>query len=118
MIRIRYTPILAILVCLVVLLTASTYCSSATFSGKFVDEDGKPVPDVTVTIESYKGKFIPSRDQFNMNEPVFPPPQHTNTDATGAFSINNIVSPSINRLRLFSGFQSDYEVRVNRNAGN
>ena len=110
--RIRFTPILAFIVSLVVLLTASTYCSSATFSGKVVDEDGNPVPDVTVTIKSYKGKFIPNRDQFNMNELVFPPPQPTDTDATGAFSIDNIVSPSVNKLKLFSGFQSDYEVRL------
>lgn len=110
--RVQFTSILAVMISIVVLLTASTDCSSATFSGKVVDEDGIPVPDVTVTINSYKGKFIPNRDQFNMKVPVFPPPQPTDTDATGAFSINNIVSPSVNKLKLFSEFQSDYEVRL------
>ena len=110
--RIRFTPFFAYIVVFVVVMTASTYCSAATFSGKVVDENGKPVPDVMVTIESYKGKFIPGRNQFNMREQVFPPPEPTDSDETGAFSIDNIVAPSINRLKLFSRFESDYEVRL------
>ena len=100
------------IVSIVVMLMAAPYCAAATFSGKVVDENGKPVPDVMVTIESYKGKFIPGRNQFNMREHVFPPPEPTDSDETGAFSIGNLVAPSINKLGLFSGFQSDYEVRL------
>ncbi len=110
--RMRFTPFFAFIVSFVFLLSASTYCSAATFSGKVVDEDGNPVPDVMVTIESYKGKFIPDRNQFHMREQVFPPPEPADSDENGAFSIDNIVGPSINRLKLFSGHESDYEIRL------
>lgn len=92
------------------MLMAAPYCSAAVFSGKVVDVEGNPVPDVMVTIESYKGKFIPDRHMMNMNERVFPPPEPTRSNANGEFSIDNIVSPTINALKLFDGFQSDYEL--------
>lgn len=92
------------------MLMATPYCSAATFSGKVVDVEGNPVPDVQVSIDSYKGKFIPDRHRFNMNERVFPPPQPAESDANGEFTIDNITSPTVNTLKLFGGFQSDYEL--------
>ena len=108
--RLRFTLFNVSIVSLVVLLAAACYCSAAVFSGKVVDVEGNPVPDVMVTIDSYKGKFIPDRHRFEMNERVFPPPEPAATNANGAFSIDNIVSPTVNALKLFNGFQSDYEL--------
>lgn len=98
------------IVSLVVLLTAAPYCSAAIFSGKVVDVEGNPVPDVMVTIDSYEGKFIPDRFRLDMHERVFPPPEPTKSNANGEFAIDNIVSPTVNALKLFGGFQSDYEL--------
>ena len=108
--RLRFTLFNVSIVSLVVLLIAAPYCSAATFSGKVVDLEGNPVPDVMVTIDSYKGKFIPDRHMINMNERVFPPPEPTKSNANGEFAIDNIVSPTVNALKLFGGFQSDYEL--------
>ena len=107
--RLRFTLFNVSIVSLVVMLTGSPFCSAATFSGKVVDVEGNPVPDVKITIDSYEGKFIPDRHRFDMHERVFPPPQPATSDANGAFSIDNIVSPTVNTLKLFGGFQSDYE---------
>ncbi len=91
------------------LLLISLQSQAATVSGSIVDESGNPVPDIIVSIKSFKGNVVPDR-RMHMHEPVFPPPQPSNTDATGAFSIENIVSPSVNQLTLFDGRQSDYEI--------
>ncbi len=108
--RLRFTLFNVSIVSLVVLLTAAPYCSAAVFSGKVVDVEENPIPDVMVTIDSYKGKFISDRHMINMNERVFPPPEPTKSNANGEFSIDNIVSPTVNALKLFGGFQSDYEL--------
>ncbi len=96
---------------LTIFLAASIQCFAATISGKVVDESGKPVPDVVVSVNSFKGNFIHGRRNMHRQEPIFPPPQPSNTDATGAFSIENIVSPSVNKLILFPERDPDYEVR-------
>ena len=108
--RLGFTIFYVSIVSFVVMLMAAPYCSAAKFSGKIVDVEGNPVPDVQVSIDSYKGKFIPDRHRFNMNERVFPPPQPAESDANGDFSIDNITSPTVNTLKLFGGFQSDYEL--------
>lgn len=93
------------------LLVISSQSFASTVSGKVVDEKGNPVPDVVVTIKSYKGNFFPGRHGMHRHEPMFPPPQPGKTDVNGAFSIENIVSPSVNQLTLFDGRQSEYEFR-------
>ena len=42
---------------------------------------------------------------------MFPPAQPSETDATGAFSITDIATPSVSRLTLFPERNSDYEIR-------
>ena len=42
---------------------------------------------------------------------MFPPAQPSETDATGAFSITDIATPSVSRLTLFPEHNSDYEIR-------
>ena len=107
--RISFTLSYVSIVSLVIMLMAAPYCSAAEFSGKIVDVEGNPVPDVKVSIDSYKGKFIPDRHRLDMHERVFPPPESADSDANGNFSIDNITSHTVNTLKLFDGFQSDYE---------
>lgn len=107
---IRLTRLTTLISILVYLLSAANPALSATFSGKVVDADGKPIENVNVTIESRRGKFIPNRNRFHMHEQVFPPPEPSKTDANGIFSIDNIVSPSVNSLKPFGGFWTDYEL--------
>lgn len=92
------------------MLMAAPYCSAATFSGRIVDVEGNPVPDVEVSIDSFKGKFILDRHRLDMHERVFPPPEPAVSDANGIFSIDNITSHTVNALKLFGGFHSDYEL--------
>ena len=108
--RLGFTLSYVSIVGFVVMLMAAPYCSAAKFSGKVVDVEGNPVPDVKVSIDSYKGKFIPDRHRMNMLERVFPPPEPAESDANGAFSIDNITSHTVNALKLFDGFESDYEL--------
>ena len=101
--RFQSTILVVIIGSLAILLATSIQCFAATLSGEVVDESGKPVPEVVVSVQSFKGNFVPGRRNMHRQEPIFPPPQPGNTDATGAFSIDNIVSPSVNRLMLFPG---------------
>lgn len=107
--RLGFTIFYVSIVSFVVMLMAAPYCSAAKFSGKIVDVEGNPVPDVQVSIDSFKGKFIPDRHRLDMHERVFPPPEPAESDANGDFSIDNITSHTVNALKLFGGFQSDYE---------
>ena len=110
--RFQSTILAVIIGSLAILLATSIQCFAATLSGKVVDESGKPVPEVVVSVQSFKGNFVLGRHNMHRQEPIFPPPQPGNTDATGAFSIDNIVSPSVNRLILFPNRDPDYEVRA------
>lgn len=96
---------------LMILFIASPQSFAATFSGKVIDEKGNPVSDIIVAIKSFKGDTLPDRHRMLRHQPMFPPPQPSNTDATGAFSIDNIVSPSVNQLLLFPERNSEYEIR-------
>ena len=107
----RFNPIqIIVLVMSIVLFVAVSLPSlAATFSGKVVDSEEKPVPGVVVTLRSFKGTSFP--DQWRSDpEPVFPPPVPSETEDTGAFSIKNITSPSTNKLVMLSETKSDYEV--------
>lgn len=96
--------------CLVFFLLFTYNSNASIISGEAVNENGDPVADLIVTVRSYKGNFIPERHERHGLEPVFPPPQPSNTDATGSFEIKNIVVPSINHLSLFPEFYSEYEI--------
>ena len=108
----RFNPIqIIVLVMSIVLFVAVSLPSlAATFSGKVIDSEEKPVPGVVVTLRSFKGTSFP--DEWRSNpEPVFPPPTPSETDDTGAFSIKNITSLSTNKLVMLPERQkSDYEV--------
>ncbi len=99
------------IMCIVVFLLFSYNSNASIISGEVVDENGDPVPDLIVAVKSFKGTFIPERHGIRGREPVMPPPQPSNTDATGSFVIKNTVVPSVNHLSLFPERNSDYEIR-------
>ena len=99
------------IVCLVVFLLFSYNSNASIISGEVVDENGDPVPELMVSVRSYKGNFIPDRHGIHGRQPVFPPPQPSNTDASGTFIIKNITAPSVNLLNLLPERNSEYEIR-------
>lgn len=98
-------------ICLVVFLLFSYNSNASIITGEVADENGDPVPDLMVSVRSYKGNFIPDRHGIHGRQPVFPPPQPSNTDGTGTFVIENITAPTVNLLTLFPERNSDYEIR-------
>ena len=82
-----------ILVCvgsIVLLLSVSLPSVAASFSGRVVDEDGQPVSGITVAL----------------------PPQLSETDETGAFSMTGISTSSVSKLMLLPIHEIDYEIRA------
>ena len=82
---------------------------AASFSGRVIDEEGQPVEGLIIALPSFPGNTPPHRHQRFPG--MFPPVAPSETDATGAFSIRNIATPSVSRLTLFPEHNSDYEVR-------
>ncbi len=109
--RSHLTRFILFIGCLVILLIISFDIHAATITGKVVDEEDKPIQDIEVSIKSFKGIFPPGRHNMNRHEPIFPPPPPSITDATGAFTIENLVAPSTNKLKLFPEQDPDYEIR-------
>ena len=105
-----YTTHFLIFVGSVVLLFATALPSvAASFSGRVIDEEGQPVEGLIIALPSFPGNTLPHRHERFQG--MFPPVQPSETDATGAFSIINIATPSVSRLTLFPEHNSDYEVR-------
>ena len=93
------------------LLATSLPSVASSFSGRVIDEEGQPVEGLIIALPSFPGNMVPGQHQRMRGMGMFPPAQPSETDATGAFSITNIVSPSVNRLTLFPERNSDYEIR-------
>ena len=105
-----YTTHFLIFVGSIVLLFATSLPSvAASFSGRVIDEAGQPVEGLIIAIPSFPCNTPPHRHERFQG--MFPPAQPSETDATGAFSIINIATPSVSRLTLFPERNSDYEVR-------
>ena len=99
------------------LLATSLPTIAASFSGRVVDEDGQPVEGLIIALLSFPGNTPldnpPHQVQVELPgwfEGMFPPAPPSATDATGAFSIRNIATPSVSRLTLFPERNSDYEL--------
>ena len=107
--RSDFTPIVVIVAIVALLLMTSLPSLAASFSGRVVDEEGQPVEGLIIALPSIPGNTPPHRHQRFQG--MFPPVQPSETDATGAFSIQNITSPSVSRLTLFPERNSDYEIR-------
>ena len=101
-----YVSILVIFIGSIALLNSTTLQSMATtFSGRVVDEAGKPVAGLRLALPAFRVTTPQDRD-----EPVFLPSQQDETNEVGAFLIGDITSPSV-KLMLLPERNADYELR-------
>ena len=106
--RSYFTLILVFIGSVALLLATALPSGAASFSGRVVDEEGQPVEGLIIALPSFAGNSpLPQNQRF---QGVFPPAQPSETDATGAFSITDIASPSVNRLTLLPERNSDYKI--------
>ena len=106
--RSNITFTVVIVVSMAILLATSLPSIAASFSGRVVDEDGQPVEGLIIALPSFQGNTPPNWDREIPG--IFPPVPPSETDATGAFSMRNIATPSVSRLALFPERNSDYEL--------
>ena len=111
MTRSYFTAFVVFVGSVALLLATSLPSVASSFSGRVIDEEGQPVEGLIIALPSFPGNMVPGQHQRMRGMGMFPPAQPSETDATGAFSITNIVSPSVNRLTLFPERNSDYEIR-------
>lgn len=105
--RRSYVPSLVICISSIILLFSASFKSVATtFSGRVVDEAGKPVSDVEVALPGFR--VTTPQDQ---DEPVFLPSQQAGTNEVGKFLIRGITSPSV-QLVLLPFRAAAYEIRA------
>lgn len=88
------------------LFSLSPQSAATTFSGRVVDEAGKPVPDVEVALPGFR--VTTPQDQ---DEPVFLASQEAETNEVGEFLINDITSPTV-QLVLLPVRAAAYEIRA------
>lgn len=79
---------------------------ATTFSGRVVDESGKPVSGIKLALPSFKV----TAPQYQ-EDAVFIPSQQGETNEAGEFLISEITSPSV-QLTLLPVRTSEYEIRV------
>ena len=88
------------------LFTTSVQSIATTFSGRVVDETGKPVSGIKLALPAFR--VTTPQDQ---DEPVFILSQQDETNETGEFLISDINSPSV-QLILLPVRAAAYEVRA------
>ena len=91
---------------IVLLFSLSFQCVATTFSGRVVDEAGKPVSGIKLALPAFR--VTTPQDQ---DEPVFLPSQQSETNWAGEFLINEITSPSV-QLMLLPVRAAAYEIRT------
>ena len=103
-----YLAFLGVCVVSVALLVLTAFPSvAASFSGRVLEAEGQPVSNVIVAFSSSAGDVPPNR--HHRPEPLFPAPQPSETDATGAFSITDIAAPAVHTLILLPEHEAEYE---------
>lgn len=91
---------------IVLLFTLSLQSAATTFSGRVIDESGKPVSGVEVALPGFR--VTTPQDQ---DEPLFLPSQQAETNYVGEFLIGEIASPSV-QLVLLPFRAAAYEIRA------
>ncbi len=91
---------------IVLLFSLSLQSAATTFSGRVVDEAGKPVSGIELALPGFRVTTPQDRD-----EPVFLPSQQAETNEVGEFLINEITSPSV-QLMLLPVRAAAYEIRA------
>lgn len=88
------------------LFSPSLQSVATTFSGRVIDEAGKPVSGIEVALPGFR--VTTPQDQ---DEPVFLASQQAETDEIGEFLISDITSPSV-QLVLLPFRAAAYEIRA------
>lgn len=105
--RRSYVSSLVVCISSIILLFSGSFKSVATtFSGRVVDEAGKPVSGVEVALPGFR--VTTPQDQ---DEPVFLPSQQAETNEMGEFLISDITSSSV-QLALLPFRAAAYEIRA------
>ena len=87
------------------LLSMTLQSVATTFSGRVIDEAGKPVPGLKLALPAFR--VTTPQDQ---DEPVFLPSQQSETNEVGEFLIGDIISSSV-KLMLLPERAAAYEFR-------
>ena len=98
-------PLVVFISSIALLLSIPLQSTAATFSGRVVDEVGKPVANLRLALPAFRVTTPQDRD-----EPVFLPSQQGETNEVGEFLISDITSPSV-KLMLLPQPPPDYELR-------
>lgn len=101
-----YVLSLTFIASIALLFSLSLQSTATTFSGRVIDEAGKPVSGVEVALPGFR--VTTPQDQ---DEPVFIASQQAETNEVGEFLINNIASPSV-QLVLLPFRAAAYEIRA------
>ena len=101
-----YVLSLTVIASIALLFSMSFESLATTFSGRVVDEAGKPVSDVKLALPGFR--VTTPQDQ---DEPVFLPSQQAETNYVGEFMIGEITSPSI-QLVLLPFRAAAYEIHA------
>ena len=88
------------------LFSLSLQSAATTFSGRVIDEAGKPVSGIELALPGFRVTTPQDRD-----EPVFLPSQQAETNEVGEFLISEITSPSV-QLMLLPVRAAAYEIRA------
>lgn len=88
------------------LFSLSLQSAATTFSGRVVDETGKPVPGIELALPGFR--VTTPQDQ---DEPLFLPSQQAETNEVGEFLISDITSASV-QLVLLPFRAAAYEIRA------
>ena len=91
---------------IMLLFSLSLQSAATTFSGRVVDEAGKPVSGVELALPGFR--VTTPQDQ---DEPVFLPSQQAETNYVGEFMIGEITSPSV-QLVLLPFRAAAYEIHA------
>ena len=101
-----YVLSLTFILSITLLFSLSLQSAATTFSGRVIDEAGKPVSGVEVALPGFR--VTTPQDQ---DEPVFLPSQQAETNEDGEFLISDITSPSV-QLVLLPFRAAAYEIRT------
>ncbi len=101
-----YVLSLTVIASIALLFSMSFESLATTFSGRVVDEAGKPVSDVELALPGFR--VTTPQDQ---DEPVFLPSQQAETNHVGEFLIGEITSPSV-QLVLLPFRAAAYEIHA------
>ena len=98
-------PLIVFISSIALLLSMALQSAATTFSGRVVDETGKPVAGLRVALPAFRATTPQDQDR-----PVFLPSQQGETNEVGAFLMTDITSPSV-KLMLLPERNADYELR-------